>query len=209
MRDETPSLTARWVAAARGLGILLPADGRIAEDPYGAAFSSPVLAGLLDRGHSRSLRAVPGLRTWIIYVQVRTRMLDDAIRELIAAGGRQVVLLGAGYDARALRLPELSRATVFEVDHPATQRHKRQVLDRIGATSPARYVTWDFETRAMAELPGELAAAGHDPTAPTITVWEGVTMYLTEPAIDSSLRAIAAWSAPGSMLAMTYFAKPR
>ena len=46
-------------------------------------------------------------------------------------------------------------------------------------------------------------------TAPTLAIWEGVTMYLTEPAIDASLRAIAAWSAPGSQLAMTYFAKGR
>lgn len=209
MRDDTPSRTALWVAAARGLGMLLPAEYRLVEDPYGVAFSSPRIAALLDDRRPGPLAAMPGLRTWIAYMQVRTRVLDDAVRGFVAGGGRQLVLLGAGFDTRALRLPELAAATVFEVDHPATQRHKRSTLDRIGAISPARYVTWNFETRPLAELPAELAAAGHDPALPTLTIWEGVTMYLTEGAIDASLRAIAAWSAPGSQLAMTYLSKSR
>jgi methyltransferase (TIGR00027 family) len=211
MRDGTPSRTAQFVAAARGLAMLLPDDVRIAEDPYGVAFASPQLAKLIsDRDHSspaRALVAVPGLRAWIAYMQVRTRLLDDAVREFVAANGRQIVLLGAGYDCRALRMPELADSRVYEVDHPATQAHKRDVLDRIGALSPSIYVTWDFETRPMDELPEGLAEAGHDARMPTLTIWEGVTMYLTEGAIDASLRAIAAWSGPGSRLAMTYFAK--
>ena len=142
-------------------------------------------------------------------MQVRTRVLDDAVRAFVAGGGAQVVLLGAGYDCRALRLPELAHVPVFEVDHPTTQRHKREVLDKLGATSPAHYLTWDFETRPMAELPDALVAAGLDRALPTITVWEGVTMYLTEGAIDASLRAIRAWSGPGSQLAMTYFERTR
>ena len=103
----------------------------------------------------------------------------------------------------------LLHAAVLEIDHPATQGHKRQTLARIGAASPARYVTWNFEERPMEDLPEELAASGHDAARPSFTVWEGVTMYLSEPAIDASLRAIAEWSAPGSRLAMTYFAKSR
>jgi methyltransferase (TIGR00027 family) len=209
MRYDTPSRTAQWVAAARGLGMLLPPEVRLVEDPYGVAFSSPRIAALLEERRPRILAALPGLKTWIAYMQVRTRLLDDAVREFVATGGDQVVLLGAGFDTRALRLPELAAATVFEIDHPATQAHKRATLERIGAVSPARYVTWDFETRPLDELPDALVAADHDPGRPTLTIWEGVTMYLTEPAIDASLRAIKTWSAPGSQLAMTYFAKAR
>jgi methyltransferase (TIGR00027 family) len=208
MRDDTPSRTAAYVAVARGLGLLLPADVRLADDPYGVAFASPQLAKLAQRAPTR-LAMMPGLREWILYMQVRTRLLDDAVRAFVDAGGTQVVLLGAGYDCRALRLPELADAAVFEVDHPATQGHKRATLEKLDAQSPARYVTWDFETRPMDDLPDALADAGHDPQAPTLTLWEGVTMYLTEPAIDASLRAIHAWSAPGSELGMTYFAKKR
>lgn len=211
MRDDTPSRTAAYVAAARGMSSLLPEEARLVDDPYGAAFTSPVFARVLDRNidRLRPLAKVPGIQHWILYMQVRTRVIDDALHKFLDAGGKQLVVLGAGYDCRALRIPELADAAVFEVDHPATQGHKRAVLDKLGAHSPSQYVTWDFETRPMEDLPEELAAAGLDSKAPVFTIWEGVTMYLTEPAIDASLRAIRAWSGSDSRLAMTYFAKSR
>lgn len=227
MRDDTPSRTAAWVAAARHFGRLLPEQIRIADDPYGAVFTSPMLAGLIEqaieesRGEpglslSNALRAIrhpltkiPGLRSWILYMQVRTRVIDDALRGFVEKGGRQLLVLGAGYDCRALRMPELDDVHVFEVDHPATQRHKRDVFERHGIDSPSTYVTWDFEERPVEDLPEHLIELGHDANTPTFTIWEGVTMYLTEPAIDASLRAIAEWSAPESELAMTYFARSR
>jgi len=210
MRDDTPSRTAQWVAAARGLGQLLPDAVRIADDPYGLAFTSSGLAGLVNRsqdGQAEAIARIPGLRRWIVYMQVRTRVIDDAVRAFVAAGGRQLVLLGAGYDCRALRLPELAGSQVYEIDHPATQDHKLAVLRRLGATSPAHYLAWDFETHPMDDLPAALAEAGHDPTERTLTIWEGVTPYLTESAIDASLRAITVWSTPGSELVMTYQTK--
>ena len=224
MRDDTPSRTAAWVAAARQLGRLLPDDVRLADDPFGAAFTSLQLSRMIedaaadagDGNLTKALRAIrgpfaklPGIQRWILYMQVRTRVIDDSVRAFVDAGGTQLVLLGAGYDTRALRLPELADARVFEIDHPATQRHKRHVLERLDVASPSTYVTWDFETQATDDLPAALADAGHDASAPSLTIWEGVTMYLTEPAIDATLRAITAWSAPGSRLAMTYFAKSR
>jgi methyltransferase (TIGR00027 family) len=225
MRDDAPSRTAAWVAAARQLGQVLPDDVRLVDDPFGAAFTSRWLSSLIEQAAAEDgsqapldvalrrlrgpLAAMPGLQRWILYMQVRTRVIDDAIRAFVAEGGGQLVLLGAGYDCRALRMPELEGAHVLEVDHPATQDHKRLTLARIGARSPARYVRWNFEERPMEDLPEALAEAGHDAARPTFTVWEGVTMYLSEPAIDASLRAIAAWSAPGSRLAMTYFARSR
>jgi methyltransferase (TIGR00027 family) len=224
MREDTPSRTAAWVAAARHLGRLLPPDIRLADDPFGAGFTSPKLARLIEQAIEESspsplpaalrsirhpLTRVPGLRSWILYMQVRTRVIDDALRAFVERGGRQLVILGAGYDCRALRMPELDDVVVFEIDHPATQGHKRSVLETAGAESPSIYVTWDFEERPVEDLPDALAESGHDAAQPTFTIWEGVTMYLSEPAIDASLRAIAEWSAPGSVLAMTYFARSR
>src|SRR5512147_2261117 len=137
MRDDTPSRTAQWVAVARGLGRLLPDAVRIADDPYGLAFSSSSLADLVNRqgDQAKVLARIPGLGRWIVYMQVRTRLLDDAVRGFVAGGGRQLVVLGAGYDCRALRLPELAGSQVYEIDHPSTQGHKRAVLDRLGAAS--------------------------------------------------------------------------
>ena len=211
MRDDTPSRTAAYVAAARGMSALLPEEARLVDDPYGPAFTSTTMARLFDRNidRLRPLAKMPGVLHWIVYMQVRTRVIDDALRRFLDNGGKQLVVLGAGYDCRALRIPELADARVFEIDHPATQGHKRAVLEKLGADSPAEYVTWDFETRPMEDLPDELVAAGLDPRSPVFTIWEGVTMYLTEPAIDASLRAIRAWSSEDSRLAMTYFAKSR
>jgi methyltransferase (TIGR00027 family) len=59
----------------------------------------------------------------------------------------------------------------------------------------------------MVDLPGRLAALGLDPAAPTFTVWEGVTMYLTERAVEETVTAIGCWSGPGSGLAFEYFRK--
>jgi methyltransferase (TIGR00027 family) len=203
MRDEVPSRTAAWVAACRSYGAALPDAARLVEDPYGATFAG--LGGGGVTPPAALVRWVTPFRRWVMYMQVRTRVLDDAMLAFVARGGAQIVVLGAGYDCRALRFADALRdAQVFEVDHPATQGHKQRVLARERVTSPARYVTWDFETRPMAELPDALAAAGLDRARPTFTIWEGVTMYLTDVAIDASVRAIKAWSPSGSELAFTY-----
>jgi methyltransferase (TIGR00027 family) len=214
VKEHVPSRTAAWVASARALGRHLPQEVRLIDDPYGAAFTEGMgtarVAQAIERANLPILH-VPGMLAWVLYMQVRTRVIDNAVEQFVAGGGRQVVILGAGYDCRALRL-QLDGATVFEVDHPATQAHKRATLARLAAESPSRYVTWNFEQRPMADLPRALADAGHDAGRPTLTIWEGVTMYLTEQAIDTSLRAIRAWSGGAggaSPLAMTYFAKSR
>jgi len=209
VKDARPSVTAAWVAAARTFGELLPAELHIAEDPYGAAFANVQVPRLAKSRLGRRLALSPGLGTWIMYMQVRTRILDDIVRAFVRDHDGQLVLLGAGYDCRALRLKSLANVPVFEVDHPATQARKQRVLAKLGATSPAHYVTWDFEARPLAELPVALVEAGLDRARPVLTIWEGVTMYLTQAAIDASLRAIHAWSAPGSQLAMTYFERTR
>ena len=203
MREGTPSRTAAWVAAARSMGTLLPPEARLADDPYGLRFA----AGLdgPPPGSGLAVRWFLPMRVWVMYMQVRTRILDDILLAFVERGGRQVVLLGAGYDCRALRFADALRgATVFEVDHPATQGHKRRV---VGAPVGVKYLAWNFEQQPMSELPAALREAGHDPSRPTLTIWEGVTMYLTPDAIDASVRAVHAWSASGSELALTYFTR--
>jgi methyltransferase (TIGR00027 family) len=135
-------------------------------------------------------------------VPLRTRVIDDAWHHAHAAGTRQLVLLGAGFDGRAFCLDDIGDTTVFEVDHPATQAAKRE---RARALVPRAenhvYVPVDFERDRLVDA---IAAAGQSISAPTFFVWEGVTAYLTAPAQEATLRAIYERSAPGSRLVMTY-----
>jgi methyltransferase (TIGR00027 family) len=213
MKSHRPSTTAAIVAAARNLAAILPEAAQLANDPHGLQFAGP-LAALLGRAAAsrptwlRLLLPPHSRREFgVLWLQLRTRALDDMVRQFVAKGGRQVLLLGAGYDTRATRLAGLaSDLLFFEVDHPATQAHKRRVLARRKIDgAQARYLSWDFESQALSQLPAALAERGHKATAPTLTIWEGVTMYLTAPAIDACVRCVRSLSAPGSQFALTYF----
>jgi methyltransferase (TIGR00027 family) len=104
-----------------------------------------------------------------------------------------------------MRMGELAEVRVFEVDHPSTQRYKLDRLSRAGAPPPkAREITRvavDFERDRLDEA---LTAAGFLADAVTMWIWEGVTVYLTDEAIAETLRVVAALSAPGSRIALTY-----
>lgn len=212
MHERRASFTAAFVAASRGLSPLLPAPMRLVDDPFGAHLAHPV-AGAIVEGFAALPKPLRGaawgplapMFPWAVYMQVRTRAIDDALFEAVEGGCAQVVILGAGLDARALRLAERLRGvTVYEIDHPATQTYKRDALARVGANSAARYVAWNFERDRLDALVDTLAAHGHDRARPTFTIWEGVTMYLTRPAIDATLAAVRAWSAVGSAVAINY-----
>jgi methyltransferase (TIGR00027 family) len=97
----------------------------------------------------------------------------------------------------------MAATRVFEVDHPATQAAKTATLRQGLGSLPARvaYVPVDFNRDQL--LPA-LRAAGFDREAPTFFLWEGVTNYLTETAVDATLRAIADAAAAGSSLLFTY-----
>jgi methyltransferase (TIGR00027 family) len=129
----------------------------------------------------------------------RTVAIDDAVRE---APSPQLVILGAGLDGRAWRMPELRETTVFEVDHPDTQREKRErVASLAQAACDVRFTPVDF---ARDNLDDALAAAGHDPALPTTWLWEGVVMYLTPADIEATLNVIKRRSAGGSRLIVAY-----
>jgi methyltransferase (TIGR00027 family) len=136
------------------------------------------------------------------HVSLRTAAIDEALRMALAAGARQLVILGAGLDARAYRLPELAGVSVFEVDHPATQAAKRERLAEAGdGGARVVFVGVDFERDALAE---RLASAGHDAAIATAWIWEGVTPYLDRVAIEATLGVLASRSAPSSTLLVTY-----
>jgi methyltransferase (TIGR00027 family) len=189
MRAGIPSFTAMIVAGARAAAGVDPCAERLVPQPFGAAFAA------LRR--SRVARALSlGL---VDHLALRTQAIVDTIVEVAAP---QLVVLGAGLDARAHRMDALAETVVFEVDHPATQAFKRERAETLRrAAREVRYVGVDFERDDLGE---RLGASGHDATRPTTWIWEGVTPYLTEDAVDATLGVIRARTAEGSALVMTY-----
>lgn len=114
----------------------------------------------------------------------------------------QLVLLGAGFDTRALRLPKDTRVRSFEADTPKTQAIKREMLSktRLDATG-ITFVSADFEKEDWFT---RLVDAGFDPSKPTLFLWEGVVMYLNREAVEDTLRKIGS-CASGSVVAFDYF----
>jgi methyltransferase (TIGR00027 family) len=202
MEHDKPSHTASHVAALRGLGVLLPPAGRLIDDPFGAEWTG---YGRLRRLATAMPAALQRLSwpmwRWLLYMQVRTFALDQEVVRFARQGGRQLVLLGAGLDARALRLRHLG-LRVFEIDHPATQARKRGLLG-----DAATFAAWDFEHDPLGELPRRLGDLGYRRDERGCVVWEGVTMYLSEAANAATFVMLADLLAPGSAVAFTYFAK--
>lgn len=196
--------TAVGVAVLRAAHQLIDGEPKILDDPVSPRLFYPeVLDGLRADPRLRDPRAV-ALRS---HVLVRSRWAEDHFRDAAARGVRQHVSLGAGLDTFAYRQPEWAReATFYEVDHPASQRHKRDRLAAAGIPVPpnVRYVGHDLDAGA----PGDaLRAAGFAADEPAFLSMLGVTMYLSPGAVDAVL-AWAATLAKGSELVLT-FSRPR
>jgi methyltransferase (TIGR00027 family) len=156
---------------------------------------------LVPRPLARVLRRTLGVASLGLssHLAHRTIVIDEVVR---ASSARQLVILGAGLDARAHRVDELRDTTVFEVDQPSTQSYKRpRAASLPKCAKEIRYVAVDFERDDLGE---RLAASGHDDAAPTIWIWEGVTMYLTRDAVAGTLATVRARSTIGSELVLTY-----
>jgi methyltransferase (TIGR00027 family) len=161
-----------------------------------AAARVPGIARIVRDGIDRRW---PGARTSGV---ARTRLIDDALRTALAGGVGQVVILGAGFDARAYRIAGIERARVVEVDRPEMVAAKRAALVRALGTLPPHvtFVGADFRRENTERA---LASAGIDPERRTFFIWEGVTNYLTADAVDAML-AVVARAAAGSEIAFTY-----
>jgi methyltransferase (TIGR00027 family) len=201
MRSGKPSRTAQFVAFNRALGNLAP------EVP---GFSDPLAIEFLPENWRKRIPRKPGYPIGVrrgncVVNQFRTVVLDRAI---VSAGRLpQLVILGAGFDSRAWRLPGLEETAVFEVDHPATQALKRERASAMRAKArEVHFVATDFRHN---DLAARLVDAGYDADRPAFWLWEGVTLYLRPAEVAANLATFAALSAPGSRLALTYLRKDR
>jgi methyltransferase (TIGR00027 family) len=131
-------------------------------------------------------------------VAVRTKYIDDCLVDALRQGMEQIVILGAGFDCRAYRIPEIARSRVFEVDHPETQVTKKRQLRTL--PSHVTYVSVDFTTDTLDAV---LPASGYRGDAKTFFICEGVTHYLPAHTVDVLFRYVGR-SAAGSRLVFTY-----
>src|SRR5258708_16877980 len=139
------SRTAEFMALFRALESVRPAGKALFRDPFAQSFIDPALRPLV-RWSAVPLAGVllrtfidrfwPGARTSGV---ARTRLIDDWVAEAIAKGCRQLVVLGAGFDSRAWRLPDLFSLPVFQVDPPSTPPAKAGRLQAPGP-DPSRAV---------------------------------------------------------------------
>jgi|GEM_PF-957015 len=203
LRSRTVADTAFSIAAVRAEEGSRPEEERLFSDPYAAAFTA---AGAHAAESTQRFLDLPFFRDGI---RLRTRYLDDCVRDGLAAGLTQLVLLGAGFDARGLRMTEIEarRATVFEVDTAYQLDRKRRALASAGVRLPAHvvYVPFEFDTRDLErELGGALEVAGLRPGVGAMFVWEGVIGYIDDATIDQTLRFVVAAGGPRSRLAFTF-----
>lgn len=185
------------VAVRRAAHQILDAP-RVLEDPVALAIIGPEAEATLHanvakhRGRiSRAVRA---------FMAVRSRFAEDELARAIGRGATQYVVLGAGLDTFAYRNPyPESSLRVFEVDYPATQAWKRHKLATAAIPIPpsVTFAPVDFEHQTLA---AGLATAGLDPGVPTFFSWLGVTMYLTDEAIASTLGFVASLPAGGGLV---------
>lgn len=208
MSERAASSTAVLVCQGRAAS-----DGRYAvgrfSDPVARSLLEPSELLMVDRvragqvpDEAAARMAYELIRRTGLTMVPRTIAIDEAIRGHAAA---QLVILGAGLDARAWRMSELSGATVFEVDHPASQRDK---LGRVeGLVPTAGQVLHVSVDLAHERLAPALEGAGYDRRAATTWVWEGVVPYLSAHDVRSTVAQVAELSAPGSRLVVNYQAR--
>jgi methyltransferase (TIGR00027 family) len=142
------------------------------------------------------------------HVVLRSRYCEDRLALAVGRGVSQLIVLGAGLDTFAYRQPEWARRLrIYEVDQPASQEEKRRLLSHAGIAIPnnVEFIAIDFEQTSLAD---GLKAAGVDFSRKTFLSCLGVTMYLSEDAVEA-LFMVAADFPAGSEIVFTYLQASR
>ncbi|HTX80278.1 MAG TPA: SAM-dependent methyltransferase [Longilinea sp.] len=138
------------------------------------------------------------------YVLARTRFMDEVFTNALDDGFAQIVVLGAGFDTRALRFQYQNKGTqIFELDQSGTQIPKLEIYQRKGVKLPGNltFLPADFISQSLEDI---FLSGGFQPGKKTLFLMEGVTMYLTAEAVDQTLQTIHKLSAEGSLVAFDY-----
>ncbi|MGN7781966.1 class I SAM-dependent methyltransferase [Mycolicibacterium sp. 22603] len=207
--DLASSVGATATMVAAGRAIASAAENPLIDDPFAAplvrAVGIPAFTMMVDGAVDLAQIAPESasqVRSNIDEMAVRTKFFDDYFMAAGESGVRQAVILAAGLDARAYRLPWADGTTVYEVDQPAVIDFKTRTLADFGATPTAQRRTVPVDLRD--DWPAAMRAAGLDPDQPTAWCAEGLLIYLPPEAQDRLFDNIHALSAPGSTVATEF-----
>jgi len=203
VKEKQSSITASGIAIVRAVESEKPEGVRICYDPYAVKLLNPLffrfIRFFIDTGYAE--RTGPGVNGFLV---ARCRYMDDMLQDCLNNGLQQLVVLGAGYDSRAYRFEQLKpNVKVFEIDHPATQQVKRKKVRAIFGEMPAHvvYTSIDFNTQTLEQ---RLPESGYSEHLKTLFIWEGVVMYLSLRAVESTLKFIAHHAGTSSQVVFDY-----
>lgn len=204
MIEGKPSATSWRVAVRRATHQLID-QPPVFDDPLALVIIGPETRARLEA--NPHIDNGTGWRALRAYLAVRSRVAEDALAAARRRGVAQYVVLGAGLDTFAYRNAD-PNLRVFEVDHPETQAWKRHLLVkfRIAVPPTVTYVPVNFEHQ---ELGAELARAGLDASRPTFFSWLGVTMYLTQESIRTTLGVVRRLAGASGGVAFDYAEPPK
>jgi len=202
--DDSWDITESVGATALGVAYARASEGAAAcplfRDPYAQLFVDAAIA----KGWRPPSGAMAERIKYVSpYAASRTKWFDDFFTTAGANGIEQAVILAAGLDARAWRLPWISGSTVFEIDQPQVLHFKAETLRANGARPATRYVAVPVDLRQ--DWPKALREAGFDAHAPTAWSAEGLLPYLPSAAQDHLFERVDELSAPHSRFAIEAF----
>jgi methyltransferase (TIGR00027 family) len=201
MKEGRPSETAQIVCLMRALEYEWKKEESLLKDKYAKMF----LTGRYDLW-LRVLSSFGGQITfpsfqWIFDAAILRSALMD---EVIKGNSHQypVILLGAGFDSRSLRLKDYLKKGIYEIDFPATQILKKSILEEHKLdTSHVTYIEADFDETPIDKIFDGLGLRN----APVILIWEGVTMYLEEQLVYNTIKEVGNYFGKGTILLADYW----
>ncbi|BBY63307.1 SAM-dependent methyltransferase [Mycolicibacterium helvum] len=199
--DITEGVGATALSVARARAIETDAERPLYTDRYAHFFVEAAIAAgwrsPFQDGHPMRAQAMAA------YIASRTKFFDDFFTTAGANGVDQAVILAAGLDTRAWRLPWIDGTTVYEIDQPKVLEFKDRVLAEHRARPAARYAAVAVDLRH--DWPKALRQAGFDPSTPTAWSAEGLLPYLPATVQDALFEQIDQLSARGSRLSVEAF----
>ena len=205
MQDQIASRTALATAYLRSAHQILDAKPLILNDPVALIFLGPDAEKRIQDAVDRYM--APEAKALRSHVVLRSRYAEERLRSSIERGVSQYIIVGAGFDTFAIRQPVwAAHLRIIEVDHPDTQHLKQARMSDAGIPVPSNVIFADinFENESLEK---GLIRIGIRSDEPTFFSWLGVTMYLTEPAIDSTLKCMAKYPS-GSEAVITFRQQP-